>query len=80
MCSSAFRGSDLPGPDGGEGRGQTCTKTFLGHVGMNVQKFIHIGLDFHQPSTYQLVMGAGQKFLTRVGSGCLSHLWFGFEF
>jgi len=27
-----------------------------------------------------LVMGPGQKFLTLVGSGCVSHLWFGFEF
>jgi len=27
-----------------------------------------------------LVMGPGQKFLTRVGSGWVSHLWFGFEF
>jgi len=35
MCSSAFRVSGPPGPDGGGG--QTCTKTFLGHVGMCVQ-------------------------------------------
>jgi len=25
-------------------------------------------------------MGPGQNFLTRVGSGWLSHLWFGFDF
>jgi len=27
-----------------------------------------------------LVMGPGQNFLTRIGSGRVSHLWFGFEF
>jgi len=29
---------------------------------------------------YLLVMGPGQKFLTLVGLGRVSHLWFGFEF
>jgi len=28
----------------------------------------------------KVVMGLGQKFLTRVGLGRVSHLWFGFEF
>jgi len=40
MCTSAFRVSDPPGPDGGGSRGQTCTKTFLRQVGMSVQNFI----------------------------------------
>jgi len=46
MCPSAFRVSKTPGPEGGgggEGGGQTCTKTFLGQVGMCVQNFIKIG-------------------------------------
>jgi len=30
--------------------------------------------------SYIVVMGPGQKFLTRVGSGWVSQLWFGFEF
>jgi len=42
MRSSAFRVSGSPGPDR-EGGGQTCTKTFLGQVGMCVQNFIKIG-------------------------------------
>jgi len=42
MCPSAFRVSSPPGP-GWRGLGQTCTKTFLGQVGMCVQNFIKIG-------------------------------------
>jgi len=32
-----------PRPMGEKGGGQTCIKTFLGHVGMCVQNFIKIG-------------------------------------
>jgi len=40
MCPSAFRVSSLPVPGGG---GQTCTKTFLGKVGMCVENLIKTG-------------------------------------
>jgi len=40
MCPSAFRVSSSPSPGGG---GQTCTKTFLGQVGMCAENFIKIG-------------------------------------
>jgi len=43
MYPSAFRVAGPPGPDGGVGWGQTCTKTFLGQMGMWVQSFIQIG-------------------------------------
>jgi len=55
ISSSAFRASGPPGPDGGGGGDQTCTKTFLGHVAMYVQKFIQIykgGLDFRYTSPH----------------------------
>jgi len=39
MCPSAFRIPGLPGPGGWD---QTCTKTFLGQVGMWVENFIKI--------------------------------------
>jgi len=44
MCPSAFTVSSPPGPGGRRGRGQTCTKTFLGQVGMWAENFIKIGV------------------------------------
>jgi len=43
MCPSAVRISGPPCPDGGGGKCQTCTKTFLEQMGMWVQNFIKIG-------------------------------------
>jgi len=42
MCPSAFSILGPPGPGEEEGV-QTCTKTFLGQVGICVQNFIKIG-------------------------------------
>jgi len=41
MCPSAVSVYD-PQAQGEGGRDQTCTKTFLGQVGMSVQNFIMI--------------------------------------
>jgi len=49
MCPSAFKVSGPPGPGGGQGGGQTGTKTFLGQVGMCVQNFIKISEGFGFP-------------------------------
>jgi len=43
ICPSAYRVSSPLGPGRGGGLGQTCTKTFLGQVGICVQNFIKIG-------------------------------------
>jgi len=57
MCPSAFSVSGPPQAQGTGGGDQTCTKTFLGQVGMCVQNFIKIGagvwISISPPHTYR---------------------------
>jgi len=50
--SLSLKGFKPPQAQGEGGRGKTCTKTFLGQVGMFHRDRCR-GLDFHWPSTYQ---------------------------
>jgi len=43
-----------PGPGVGGGRGKTCTKTFLGQVGMCVENIIKIVQGFGFPLTHHI--------------------------
>jgi len=66
---------------------RACVKTQRWPSQSRKESLLHCLFKERQPfiwerlgSEWWLVMGPGQKFLTRVGSGRVSHLWFGLEF